>query len=50
VIHSSIPTDLELGVVELDPLSDQANRSPRDLSIENGPSSAIRAAWPPYRA
>jgi hypothetical protein len=37
VIHSSIPTDLELGVMELDPLSDQANRSPRDLSIENGP-------------
>ena len=35
--EGSFPTDLELGLVEADPFSHQANRPSRDLSIEDGP-------------
>ena len=37
MIYGSFPTDLELGLMEIDPFSPQTNRPPRDFSVEDGP-------------
>lgn len=37
MIDGALPADLELGLVETDPFSYQANRPSRDFSIEDGP-------------
>ena len=37
MIDGAFPADLELALVETDPFPQQANRSSRDLTVEDGP-------------